>query len=222
MNIIQRLTLRHMRMNKRRTLVTVLGIVISVAMITAVSTFAGSFMDLMRRDTLARTGDWQVEYQDISPEQAALLAADQDAEKAGMNRTIGYLQIPDPGRVNKPYLLRQDFDQQGFEILPMELEQGRMPEQPGEIIVLESFLKDNSQYKIGDTLTLPLGLRVLDEGGEDQREIRQNRRLDLEESFVPMGQTEPCTIVGTFRKKDCTSAPPGMKPMACFSKTTFL
>ena len=94
MNIIQRLTLRHMRMNKRRTLVTVLGIVISVAMITAVSTFAGSFMDLMRRDTLARTGDWQVEYQDISPEQAALLAADQDAEKAGMNRTIGYLQIP--------------------------------------------------------------------------------------------------------------------------------
>lgn len=201
MNIIQRLTLRHMRMNKRRTLVTVLGIVISVAMITAVSTFAGSFMDLMRRDTLARTGDWQVEYQDISPEQAALLAADQDAEKAGMNRTIGYLQIPDPGRVNKPYLLRQDFDQQGFEILPMELEQGRMPEQPGEIIVLESFLKDNSQYKIGDTLTLPLGLRVLDEGGEDQREIRQNRRLDLEESFVPMGQTEPCTIVGTFSQK---------------------
>ena len=168
MNIIQRLTLRHMRMNKRRTLVTVLGIVISVAMITAVSTFAGSFMDLMRRDTLARTGDWQVEYQDISPEQAALLAADQDAEKAGMNRTIGYLQIPDPGRVNKPYLLRQDFDQQGFEILPMELEQGRMPEQPGEIIVWE---------------------------------IGQNRRLDLEESFVPMGQAEPCTIVGTFSQK---------------------
>ena len=29
MNIIQRLTLRHMRLNKRRTLVTILGIIIS-------------------------------------------------------------------------------------------------------------------------------------------------------------------------------------------------
>ena len=52
MNVIQKLTLRHMLLNKRRTLVTVLGIVISVAMLTAVSTFTGSFMDLARRDTL--------------------------------------------------------------------------------------------------------------------------------------------------------------------------
>ena len=51
MNVIQKLTLRHMLLNKRRTLVTVLGIVISVAMLTAVSTFTGSFMDLARRDT---------------------------------------------------------------------------------------------------------------------------------------------------------------------------
>lgn len=201
MNIIQKLTLRHMYLNKRRTLVTALGIVISVAMITAVSTFAGSFLDLMRRDTLARTGDWQVEYQDISPEQAALLAADSDAAKAGMNRFEGYLQLPDPGRANRPYLFRRDFDQQGFEILPMELKEGRMPEQPGEIIVLENFLKDNDQYKIGDTMTLPLGARVLYEGQEDQMEISRNNRLNLEETFVPSGQTEQCVIVGTFAQK---------------------
>ena len=200
MNIIQKLTLRHMRMNKRRTLVTVLGIVISVAMITAVSTFAGSFLDLMRRDTLARTGDWQVEYQEIDPEQAALLAADQDVAKAGMNRAVGYLQLPDPGRVNKPYLFRRDFDQSGFEILPMELKEGRMPQQAGEIIVLDSFLKDNSQYKIGDTLTLPLGVRTVYDG-EEESEISRNSRFDLNERFSPSGQTEQCTIVGTFSQK---------------------
>lgn len=200
MNIIQKLTLRHMRMNKRRTLVTVLGIVISVAMITAVSTFAGSFLDLMRRDTLARTGDWQVEYQEIDPEQAALLAADQDVAKAGMNRAVGYLQLPNPGRVNKPYLFRRDFDQSGFEILPMELKEGRMPQQAGEIIVLDSFLKDNSQYKIGDTLTLPLGVRTVYDG-EEESEISRNSRFDLNERFSPSGQTEQCTIVGTFSQK---------------------
>ncbi len=200
MNIIQKLTLRHMRMNKRRTLVTVLGIVISVAMITAVSTFAGSFLDLMRRDTLARTGDWQVEYQEIDPEQAALLAADQDVAKAGMNRAVGYLQLPDPGRVNKPYLFRRDFDQSGFEILPMELKEGRMPQQAGEIIVLDSFLKDNSQYKIGDTLTLPLGVRTVYDG-EEESEISRNSRFDLNERFSPSGQTEQCTIVGTFSQR---------------------
>ena len=70
MNIIQRLTLRHMRLNKRRTLVTILGIIISVAMITAVSSLTVSFLDMARRDTLARTGNCQVKLLELTPEQA--------------------------------------------------------------------------------------------------------------------------------------------------------
>lgn len=53
MNIVNRLTLRCLKLNKRRTLVTIIGIILSVAMLTAISTIFFSFMDLMQRDTIA-------------------------------------------------------------------------------------------------------------------------------------------------------------------------
>ena len=100
MNIIQRLTLRHMRLNKRRTLVTILGIIISVAMITAVSSLTVSFLDMARRDTLARTGNWQVKLLELTPEQAEKAAQDDRVEQIGLRYTQGYAQIPDPQRTN--------------------------------------------------------------------------------------------------------------------------
>lgn len=43
MNIVNKLTIRHLKQNKRRTLVTIIGVIISVAMVTAVATLGFSF-----------------------------------------------------------------------------------------------------------------------------------------------------------------------------------
>ncbi|EJW15195.1 hypothetical protein PAV_9c01180 [Paenibacillus alvei DSM 29] len=43
MNIVNTLTIRHLMQNKRRTLVTIIGVIISVAMVTAVATLGFSF-----------------------------------------------------------------------------------------------------------------------------------------------------------------------------------
>ena len=197
MNVIQKLTLRHMLLNKRRTLVTVLGIVISVAMLTAVSTFTGSFMDLARRDTLARTGDWQVKYVDITREQADRLEKSPDNALAGCHYNVGYLALPDPGRESRPYLYWQNYDENGFSLLPMKLEEGRMPEKEGEVIVLDSFLQDNEQYKIGDTIRLPQGKRTGIQSGMPV-EYEDQGRLNQEEVFEKNGEALSFTIVGTF------------------------
>ena len=197
MNVIQKLTLRHMLLNKRRTLVTVLGIVISVAMLTAVSTFTGSFMDLARRDTLARTGDWQVKYVNITREQADQLEKSPDNALAGCHYNVGYLALPDPGRESRPYLYWQNYDENGFSLLPMKLEDGRMPEKEGEVIVLSSFLQDNEQYKIGDTIRLPQGMRRGIQSGMPV-EYADQSRLNPEEVFEKSGEALSFTIVGTF------------------------
>ena len=65
MKIMNRVTWEYLKKNKRRTVVTILGVIISVAMITAISTFFGTFMDWMRRDLIARDGDWQIQYVDV-------------------------------------------------------------------------------------------------------------------------------------------------------------
>ena len=52
MNIVNKLTLRQLLLNKRRTLVTIIGTIISVAMITAVASLGVSFMDMMQRQVI--------------------------------------------------------------------------------------------------------------------------------------------------------------------------
>lgn len=209
MNIINKLTLRHMRLNKRRTLVTIMGIIISVAMITAVSTFTGSLMDMMYRDTLARTGNWQVEYEGITMQQVEQLAADDNTEIAGTHYDQGYLQLPDPSKATRPYLYRQDYSEDGFAILPLELTEGRMPQAEGEVIVLKSFLEDNPQYKVGDTLRLPEGQRILEPDTPAPRIGDQRRRLGSSEEFEQSGTASSLTIVGAFTQFGLNQNAPG-------------
>ena len=54
MNVIRKLTWQYMKKNKRRTIVTVIGIIISVAMMTAVTTAYASFADLYERKKIGR------------------------------------------------------------------------------------------------------------------------------------------------------------------------
>ena len=60
MNIVNNLTLRQLLLNKRRTLVTIIGVIISVAMITAVASLGISFMDMLRRQVISDGGEWHV------------------------------------------------------------------------------------------------------------------------------------------------------------------
>ena len=57
MNVMQRFTLRSLRRNKKRTAVTIIGVIISAAMITAVATLMASFLDLFARAEIADRGN---------------------------------------------------------------------------------------------------------------------------------------------------------------------
>ena len=47
MNILNKLTSNYLKLNKKRTLVTIIGIILSGAMISAVTTLAVSFQNFM-------------------------------------------------------------------------------------------------------------------------------------------------------------------------------
>ena len=55
MNVMNKLTLRHLKLNKQRTVVTIIGVILAVAMLTAVPTFEASFLDMMQRSVIADT-----------------------------------------------------------------------------------------------------------------------------------------------------------------------
>jgi len=87
MNIINKMTLRHLRENKRRSLVTIIGVIISVAMITAVTTLGSSFLNLMIRQDIAENGEWHVKYVNTNEAQVEAIRNDASTKEMPINRT---------------------------------------------------------------------------------------------------------------------------------------
>ena len=89
MNILHQYTFQSLKVNRRRTLFTGMGIVISVAMITAVSVFASSFLDYMERKAVYETGDWELAYSDLNETEIQYLNTDKQVDHTFMVDDLG-------------------------------------------------------------------------------------------------------------------------------------
>lgn len=65
MSILEKLTIQNLRKNKRRTIVTILGVMLSSALILAVVGMVTSFQKMMLNVAIAETGDYQEVYQEV-------------------------------------------------------------------------------------------------------------------------------------------------------------
>ena len=54
MNVLNRVTWNNLKKNKTRTIVTIIGVILSAAMITAVTTFVSTMQDYMLRSVLGK------------------------------------------------------------------------------------------------------------------------------------------------------------------------
>src|SRR5690625_3017777 len=175
MNIVNKLTWRHMRKNKRQTLVTIIGVIISVAMVTGVATLAFSFMDLMQKQNIAQQGEWHVQYHDVSDEQLVSIEADKQTKDVFLQRPIGYATLEDGQNDHKPYVHLVEFNDQAFEQYPIHLTEGRLPENEHEVLLSEH-IEANGQveYEIGDEITWEIGERVTDDPDLSDAHIDQS------------------------------------------------
>ena len=65
MNIMNKVTLQSMKKNRTRTIVTIVGIILSVSMVTAVTTIVTSLQNYLLESAVYKNGDWHVELKNI-------------------------------------------------------------------------------------------------------------------------------------------------------------
>ena len=163
MNIVNRLTLRNLRLNRKRTLVTIIGIIISTAMITAVATFAISFMDLMQRSEIASSGNWHLLFSNISRDQATQIQGQLNkGDQILLSRDAGWSLLeesPSPGQ--KPYLLVKEYDEQAFENYGVNIVKGRLPENDNEIVITQQMANDSPLFAVGNRISANLCDRII-------------------------------------------------------------
>jgi len=204
-NIVNKLTLRHLKQNKRRTLVTIIGVIISVAMVTAVATLGFSFMELMRQQSISTNGEWHVQYRNVTKAQLKAIEADDATKTLVISNDRGYAPLEGGQNENKPYWYIKEYNLAGFKQFPIELLDGRLPKTNYEVVISEEIAKNAKvTYKIGETLTLDVGERVTRDDKNSGQPLSQNERLRTEEDTLneeiihkkPMNYT----IVGVIKR----------------------
>ena len=181
MNILNSLTRRSLKLNRKRTIVTVIGIILSTAMICATITISVSFQDLFLQRAKQTDGDFHATFYRVAPKEVKYLTEHLYTEKAMLSRNLGFAPFEQSTNDNRPYFLIKEYDAVALRHMPIELSKGRYPEKDGEILLSEETLRSGGKnYRIGDRLTLTLGKR-LDREGE---ELPEETPFDESERFA--------------------------------------
>ncbi|MBR2411708.1 MAG: ABC transporter permease [Clostridia bacterium] len=159
MNIFKKYTLRSLKKNKTRTLITIIGIILSVSMFTATVESFVTVQNLLIDYAKKNTGAYHVSFHGADSADADRITADRRVTGFTRTEDIGYAEI---GSLNeaKPYLFITAVPSDFTDIGAISVTAGRLPENDREIIISEHILANGgAEIAIGDTLTLETGKR---------------------------------------------------------------
>ena len=207
MNVFNKVTLESLKKNRTRTIVTIIGIMLSAAMICASTTFVSSMQNFVLRCEIYSSGDWHGAVYDAAYKDYEDIRDSGKVSSAAYAQVLGYAKI---GSANeyKPYLyvLGGDAASGYFETMPVHLLLGTLPKDSTEIILPEHLTSNGKMnYTLGDTVTLEVGDRTLDGkrlgqdtpvytyDSETHTEVMSGERLE---------NTEPrtYTVVGIYER----------------------
>lgn len=207
MNVFSKVTLESLKKNRTRTIVTIIGIMLSAAMICASTTFVSSMQNFVLRCEIYSSGDWYGAVYDAAYKDYEDIRDSDRVSSAAYAQVLGYAKI---GSANerKPYLyvLGGDVASGYFKTMPVHLILGTLPKDSTEIILPEHLTSNGKvNYTLGDTVTLGVGDRTFDGrrlgqdtpvytyDSETHTEIMSGERLE---------NTEPrtYTVVGIYER----------------------
>ena len=160
MNIFHRYTAKTLRKNRSRTFVTIIGIILSAAMITAVTTFVVSLQSFLLRTAIANDGNWHGAVNQLSRDEIEQLRSDKRVSKVAELESIGYAKLAGSKNPVKPYLYVAGIDDVFRELMPIHLTEGRMPQNSSELLIPKHVAASGGvKFRLGEQLELALGER---------------------------------------------------------------
>ncbi|MCM1102360.1 MAG: ABC transporter permease [Clostridium sp.] len=193
MNVLRKCCFRSMRENRKRTAVTVIGIILATALITGVACLAVSFRAGMIAYEKAQYGDFHYCFAGVSREKLSVFENNRHISKIAVAELLGYATLEDSQNPDKPYLYIRATDEAGMETLALHLYEGRMPENDTELVIGRHVISNGlAELKVGDEITLEIGERFTADGYR----LGQNNPYSYEEEHLEPRETRHYTIVG--------------------------
>lgn len=175
MNLLNKLTYKNLKLNKKRTIVTIIGIILSVALITAVATLLVSFrLSLIKYKKI--DSNYHYGFKNVPSNDIEKLKNNRNFESYYITSNLGYAKVNSKNE-NKPYAYIIGLDKKAINSINLSLIKGRLPENEKEIVI-SRHLKNNGgiDYDIDEIITLEVGKRVT----EDNYELDQSNPFNTE------------------------------------------
>ena len=207
MNLLKKLTIKNLKLNKKRTIVTIIGIMLSVALITAVATmYASGLKSLIVYEKYVK-GDFHVEFMDVPSDDVKTIKNNNGVENVYLTQEIGYAPLKDSKNSGKPYAYVMGFDKGALENLSIRLTSGRLPQNEDEIII-PTHLKTNGRMDIENNkeITLEVGERV-----SGTYKLNQNVGYDADNEKIINTKQKTYKIVGVY-ERSATNIEPYIAP----------
>ncbi len=155
MSILNRLTIKNLRLNKKRTIVTIIGIILSTALMVGIGLLFSSFQDLMIRDTIGYNGKYEANYGDVDLNKLNNIK-DKDFTYF-YEKPIGFSKIESSNEY-KPYMYITSVNKEYFDEL--KLIEGSFPKNENEVVISNHVITNGGlNYKVGDIVTFKYGSR---------------------------------------------------------------
>lgn len=154
MNILRVLAWKNLKRNKKRTIATMSGIIISVALISFILTLISSFQSSMLETTKRIRGNYHIYIHQTTTRNAMKFNQMQDKiEKVGISQTIGAADYKTQ-LYAKQGIIIDGYDEVSLKNRDINLIDGRLPQNEKEIIISNYLVNNmNEPIKIGDKLT---------------------------------------------------------------------
>lgn len=162
MNILNELTIKNLKLNKKRTIVTIVGIVLSVALICAVAGMVTSFQATLVNIAITDGGNRHLTIENVSKKDLKYFTNNSHVKSMYLSESFGYAKVDNINKY-KPYAYVVGYTKSAFDNTTLKLVSGRLPENNKEIIVSVPF-KNSAKVKIGDIISLDIGKRVCTDG----------------------------------------------------------
>lgn len=198
MNLMKTLTLKNLRLNRKRTIVTIVGIILATALLSALVTLVSSFQYSMIEYQKQKDGDFHVKFSNVKMSELSEFKNNRNIESTFETMGMGFAKLDGCKNEDKPYAYVMATDEAGFERGCFNLIEGRMAKNEDEIVI-PRHLKTNGRIdiKVGDEITLDIGKRY---DSNTEGVIWENSAYENEAETLTDTVTKHYKVVGIMER----------------------
>ena len=155
MDILNKLTIKNLKLNKKRTIVTIIGIILATTLITGVTTLLSSFHASTLAYTKEHFGDYHLVVENVPEDDLNRIQNLDNIELSYTTQNDGFTVYTDDQHTFPVQML--NFSDGALQNLGIELVDGWLPENENEVAISSQLVKnENLNLTIGSRITLPI------------------------------------------------------------------